>query len=150
MNPYGLQPTKALADSSWSLWLVLNKEENHNYSIGVNMPMLSHSFHCPSSAFQGTVERNGCHHPGPENWLHRKGFPQPSQYLAILTSPRSKGDCPLGSLKSAVLRPGCTAYSAASGKNQHLKWQTPKGQPAVEVRAVLVSCLAENSHNGGF
>lgn len=48
------------------------------------------------------------------------------------------------------LQLGCIAYSAARGKSHHLKWWTPRGQPTVEVRAVLVSYLPENNHNEGF
>lgn len=114
--------------------------------------MLSHSFHSvyiPAQPFQQwrkmaiiiMSQRTG---------RLGKAFHSQIQCLAAPTNPGSTGDYPLSSLRSPVLQAGCKAYSSARGKNDPLKCQTPRGQHTVEVRAVLISSLAENNHNGGF
>lgn len=89
---YSLQ---AQADSSWSPWIVLNKDKkqsqlfNRCQYVCAQAILLLYLYPCP--AFPAVVEQNGCSHHGPENWLPWKGLlPQPNPMFGLLHKPQEQ------------------------------------------------------------
>lgn len=131
---YSLQ---AQADSSWCLWIVLNKDKKQSQLFNWCQYVCAQAilplclYPCP--AFPAVVEQNGCSHPGQRTGcLGKAFFSSQTQCLVCSTNPRSKRDYP------------------QKGDLSTQWFSTLTVKPTTEVRAAPMSCLAENSHNGGF